>query len=366
MSYRKAHRLILLNRQRSLERSLHRRVERRKRIKKFLYIERLINRRKNKSKKQIQEVVVPHKLKAPTDFRLTKNPKQSADFFKKMLKMKKERSYGYTEVRIDLSKVDYIDFPSALMLNAVGEELSVCNCLVKGNTSLNPDVHRYLKESGFFNKKYTKEGKLIIAPGNSQIMEFTTGEGRWKNEYVYKFVDILKRVYAHLAESNTSNQDTYVSIFKEICGNAIEWGDTKRRNWTIGVKFEKDKAIFVALDLGQGILKSLDRRLKLRLTDKFKNKNDAQILEGVFDNYYGSKTKEPNRNQGLPFIKYCNTHSKIKHLCVITNNVILKFNEEGTNVFSKRNNGIIGTLYTWEIDKESINKHDGHDIHGSI
>ena len=44
--------------------------------------------------------------------------------------------------------------------------------------------------------------------------------------------------------------------------------------------------------------------------------------------YYGSKSKDPNRNQGLPLIKRCSESHIIKDLVVLSNNALVDFNEK--------------------------------------
>mgnify|MGYP007090927575 FL=1 len=109
------------------------------------------------------------------------------------------------------------------------------------------------------------------------------------------------------------------------------------------------------MDLGQGILGSLNKRVDKQLKDFLLGKNNCQVLEGVFSQYYGSKSKDQNRNQGLPFIKDCNNRSIIKNLCVLSNNVKLDFSDSNNdNIFAPYTKGLIGTLYSWSVDVECL------------
>lgn len=111
----------------------------------------------------------------------------------------------------------------------------------------------------------------------------------------------------------------------------------------------------MALDLGQGILGSLNKRVEQKIKDLLFGKTNLEVLEGVFDRYYGSKSNDPNRNQGLPFIKDCNTRKIIKQLHVVSNNVVLDLsNKINDNIFSPYNKGLIGTLYYWSVDIECL------------
>ncbi len=259
---------------------------------------------------------------------------------------------GEKTISIGIRQVAQIDFASTMLLNAIEEELAVLRCNVSSKLPKEEKSRKYLIESGYLNKKYVN-GRMIINPGNTLVMDVQRGEDRIKVDNIRAFIAMMEKVYQHLHSSKSIHHESYVSILKEICSNSAEWGNIVRRNWTIGVKFEEGKAIFVALDLGQGILKSLYRNFYDIIADM--RKPDWQILEGAFNEHYGSKSKEDNRNQGLPFIKQCSVRGIIKELCVISNNVMLDFTNSNNNcVFSSSQNVFPGTLYSWVIDASCL------------
>ena len=57
-------------------------------------------------------------------------------------------------------------------------------------------------------------------------------------------------------------------------------------------------------------------------------KRKDEILKGAFDKTYGSATKEGNRNKGLPAVKAGFKNEIIGKLKVLTNNVILHFDDD--------------------------------------
>ena len=118
------------------------------------------------------------------------------------------------------------------------------------------------------------------------------------------------------------------TIILEICGNSIEWGGTANKQWLLGVKYETGKVIFTVTDVGKGILETLHRKFSLQLADKFTNKSNDEVLIGAFDQKYGSSSQEVNRNKGLPAVKFNFEQGIIGNLKVLTNNVILHFNDK--------------------------------------
>lgn len=265
--------------------------------------------------------------------------------------------YGLKQIRIGIRHINNIDFASTMMLNAIEEELALNQCNVKSRLPREEKSRKYLIDSGYLNKKYDENGRMIINPGDSLVMDIQRGEELIKVDHVRSFISLMNKVYSHFGEGKSKHHDSYISMLKEICGNSAEWGDIKRKNWTIGAKFESDKVVFVALDLGIGILNSLNRNFFTRFADKRQSKNDCQILEGAFREHYSSKSDDPNRNQGLPFIRECNEKLYVKDLSVITNNVILFFDDSSkTQLLSQNYSMFPGTLYSWTIDKECILK----------
>lgn len=342
-------------------RKLHRIRLRRKNICKKLRIARVsrnIREREARMKDKLKNS--PKRQKVPRDFRLLSNPAKCAKFFRRLLDM--EFSYfsrfGEKKILLDMKEVENVDFAAMIMLNAICDELAQKGCNVGGNSPLCTEAYRFMLDSGFLNNMYDEHNRKMFLPGNSQILEVQKGEDKIKKEDLQAFVALLAKVKNYLGVDEDCDINDYVAILKEICGNSTEWGNIKRKNWTIAAKFEKDKVVFIALDLGQGILGSLNKRVDKQLKDFLLGKNNCQVLEGVFSQYYGSKSKDQNRNQGLPFIKDCNNRSIIKNLCVLSNNVRLDFSDSNNdNIFAPYTKGLIGTLYSWSVDVECLTQY---------
>lgn len=300
---------------------------------------------------------IPYQLKAPKDFRLLKNTEKCVMFFKKVRSRDWafKNSSGNLELHIDLSEVEHIDFASTMMLDAIVDELGVTHpiCDVIGNSPIRPECSQYLKDSGFLDNKVNPLiGKQYSKLGSSDNMKIERGEVKLEDDHIKKVVEIERHICKHL----TGKEDKlykHIAIIKEICGNTVDWSDAVRDQWSYGVKFEEDKVIVVALDLGRGILDSISRRFTVLVQDMLTMQTHVQILEGAFNRKYGSKSKRRNRNRGLPSIKYANELGIIKDLTVITNNVFLDFSDPNRShkFYWNKNRALEGTLYSWKIDK---------------
>lgn len=303
----------------------------------------------------------PEPLSAPKDFRLLKNTEECISFFKKIRARKKAvtDSKNNLVVRVDLSGVEHIDFASTMMLDAICEELVATSpiCHIAGESPRNELCRQYLLDSGFLNNKYDEHGRKYPDVGHSANIKIERGHTILKDEDVMRFVEIEKRICEHVTGS-PGKMFNHIEMIKEICGNTVDWSGAVRDQWIYGAKFEEGKVIVVALDLGRGILESISRKFSVLLKDLLEQNSHVAILEGAFNKKYGSKSGKPNRNKGLPSIKYANEKGRIKDLVVITNNVTLDFTDSQNNCkfVANKNRGFMGTLYSWMIDADCYQK----------
>ena len=292
---------------------------------------------------------------APVDFRFLENTKECSAFFDKMRKFdadadgKQIKSY-----RIDLRKVECIDFAATMLLTAIGEEMKNKGCSLAGNVPKRPTCSKYLRESGFFNQKFDQNGRQFSDCHDSEFITIERGQEKFSQEHQVTIRNLVRHVVRHLKMEMPQNR-IHTSMIKEICANSVEWSEADKSQWTIGAKFEEDKVIFVALDLGKGIIRSLYVRAWQFIKDLLCSKSDADILYGAFIEKYGSQTQEPNRNRGLPSIKSAFDGGFIKELKVVANNAVLDFSDIKRNQqFSDVKTAFCGTLYSWRIDRDCI------------
>lgn len=293
-------------------------------------------------------------LSPPKDFRLLSNTEACINFFKKVRGREKAiAKNNRLEIRIDLSRIEQIDFASTMMLDAICDELAstepICN--VYGSSPRNEKCYQYLADSGFLDNKYNKYGRKYPELGHSANIKIERGQAKLKDEDIRKVVEIEKRICRHVTGTD-GKKFRHINMIKEICGNTVDWSDAAHDQWIYGTKFEEGKVIVVALDLGKGILESISRKFSDMIKDMLDNYSHVEILEGAFNRKYGSKSGMPNRNRGLPSIKYANENGDIKDLVVITNNVVIDFTDKDKcfKFVSNKSRGFNGTLYSWCID----------------
>lgn len=298
-----------------------------------------------------------YQVVAPKDFRLLKNTKECVEWFRTLRSMERAvvNPHGQKYQRIDLYDVEYIDFAATLVLGAILDDFVVQtpSCWCYGRLPKRQACAEYIKQSGFLNGKADGTGKPFTNFIGSESLKVERGQTRLEGTKIRDILSIEKHAAEHLiGEQKVSHR--HIDVIKEICGNTFGWSNAFNRQWTLGAKFEDDKVVFVALDLGNGILESLSRRFFDILKDKFRNNSDKEILEGAFLRKYGSTSKDRNRNKGLPSIRKACEDGYIKDLCVLTNNVLLDYSDSSKNTkyINEKDLAFDGTVYSWRLDAD--------------
>jgi hypothetical protein len=301
--------------------------------------------------------IIRQPILAPKDFRLIENTQDCLQFFRNI------RSEDYiSQIRntkfiiSSLKQVEQIDYGTISILTAISDDLKCKKVNLRGDFPQNEQCKQFIIDSGFLNHMFDEHNKPFPKTEKSDLIFFEKGCGILSQDDNIKISKLVKNVVNHLtgrAEYSLSVK----TIILEICGNSIEWSGTDNKQWLLGVKYETDKVIFSVTDVGKGILETLYRKFKKRIYDAFINKSDDEILKGAFDKKYGSATQKINRNKGLPSVKANFEKGNILNLKVLTNNVILHFdNDTNSKSFVKGSPRFKGTFYQWEMTENCINK----------
>lgn len=294
---------------------------------------------------------------APGDFRLIENTVKCLLFFREI---RNENNIFLLNKRnvihISLKDIEKIDYSAICVLKAIVNDLKYRHIFTQCDFPTDPKCKKYLLDSDFLNDFYEKGSHKFKKSEKSDLIVFEKGSGQLSNIENRKIGDLVKNVIKYLT-GEAQHFTPVKTILLEICGNSIEHADSKDKHWLLGVEYGEGKVIFTVTDVGKGILETLHRKVKQGIVDIFTNKSDVEILEGAFNQKYGSSTKEVNRNKGLPAVKERAKNKAIINLIVLTNNVVLHFdNKDLSQTFSKGSPRFKGTSYQWEMTKECIEK----------
>tara|TARA_R110002167_G_scaffold71696_9_gene202208 strand:+ start:6208 stop:7251 length:1044 start_codon:yes stop_codon:yes gene_type:complete len=290
---------------------------------------------------------------APSNICLLSETYMCLEFYNELRKERNISKIGKTcFVQMDISKVEMFDYSSICVLMAIIRDLKSKGVYLRGNYPKNTDCKKSIIESGILTFMFDNNGKPFEKSDKSDLLFIEKGSKKLTREDNRRISDTVKNVVKHLT-GEERHFPKLRTILLEICGNSIEWGGTYNKQWLFGVKYDNGKAIFTITDVGLGILKTLNKKFKHKLKDTFMLKRDDEILQGAFIKKYGSSSRKINRNKGLPSIKNGYDIGIIKNLKVLTNNVILHYEDEITSEVLNKNH-FKGTLYRWEVTRQTI------------
>ena len=300
---------------------------------------------------------IKDKVEAPEDFRLIENTEKCLKFFRDirskefLTNIKGEKSVEFT-----LEKVTEIDYGTISILTAISDDLKYKNINFRGNLPPNEKSREFVIESGFLNHMFDSRGNKISVKSKSDLIFFEKGSGKLLEKDNKKISEMVKSAILHLT-GESKHCLPMKTLILEICGNSIEWGNTSKKQWLFGLKYNENKVIFTVTDVGLGILKTLRKKNFQKINDAFTFISPMEILIGAFQKKYNSSTMEENRNKGLPSVRLNYEIGNIKNLIVITNDVILHYdNQLKSKTFIKGTPRYKGTFYQWEMDLDCVNK----------
>jgi len=310
---------------------------------------------KTKFRKKRRGKVLEHIANAPSDLRLIENTIGCLSFFRDLRSEEYQTRKHYTKfVTMSLKNVVAIDYGTISILTAINDEFKFKKIILKTILPTQADCHQFMIESGYLNNLVNEKGKPFPKTEKSDMIFFEKGSGVLLAEDNIKISSLVKNVVKHL--TGISKYCLPIkTVILEICGNSIEWSGTESRQWLLGVKYESDKVVFTVTDVGKGILETLYIKFSKKFFEPFRSKDN--ILKEAFDKKLGSNTQEVNRNKGLPAIKSNYEKGIVQKLKVITNNVILHFdNDQLSKTFDRGSPRFRGTFYQWEMNKDCLDK----------
>lgn len=314
---------------------------------------------KKKHKSSSQGQPQPNDIKpsvvAQSDLRLIENTEKCIAVFRDIRSDDSLSNIRGTKfIILDLKNVTQIDYGTISVLTAIGDDLKFKKTILRTILPENINCNNFMIESGYLNNQFDDGGKPFQKTQKSELIFFEKGSGVLSEQDNIKISLLVKAVVNHL-----TGESRYClavkTIILEICGNSIEWSGTDSKQWLLGVKYDEGKVVFTVTDVGKGILDTLHRRFSKQVFETFKSMDE--ILKGAFNKKYGSTSQEINRNKGLPAVKSHWEQGTINYLKVLTNNVILHFdNDSLSKTFSMGSPRFKGTFYQWEMTKDCINK----------
>lgn len=254
-------------------------------------------------------------------------------------------------IHFDLSEIEEIDYLGICFVLSLANKLVGRSVSTKGNYPKKKEARQFIINSGFCELVSTNVRKsLDNIPKN--ILYTIGGNSVYNKKIGSSIQETVFRLTGHKGH--------YAPVYEnmlEICANSVEHGNSRvcDKNWLVSISFTDDYALFILMDNGDGILRTLKRKTRELFEDLILFKSDGEVLNGVFNKKYQSATKEINRHKGLPNILNSYRNGYIDELIVITNKVFYIFSEEK---YIKLKNEFRGTAYLWKVTKGNIEKYN--------
>lgn len=308
------------------------------------------NRRRNKhSREKARDFFKPafSKVYTPNIFSFDKNREGVLNFINKTYRDYKNYRNGMISfIMDDTTKMDLI---AICLLLSLLNKLSFNNIKYIGTFPKDTSASNFMAESGFLDVMKSSRPRRQRKKFDNQM--YLIGQNQIDTEQIGLSV---KHAMAHIIGKEENYDPTY-EMLVEICSNSVEHGNdlAEEKNWLISISYEENRVHFIVSDNGQGILKTLHRKAKDLFRDVANIKSADDVLMGVFNKKYQSRTNESNRHKGLPHVKECFENGEISNLCCLTNKVLYDFSTRKS--FLLRNE-YQGCLFSWDITIDNYNK----------
>lgn len=263
-------------------------------------------------------------------------------YYKALRHRIREKRYYY-----DLTAVSSIDITAICLFLSLINKLNANKIGSSGNYPQNEEAKSILKESGFADIMQSAFKPLKTKKYRNQL--YIVGSNRVTNK---KIGESVKEAVEYLTGTPHHFQPIYTMLI-EICSNSVEHANKKEKdkNWIISVSYEPGRVNFIVVDTGEGIMRTIQRKLPEMFRDKFRH--DGEVLEDLLNGGYQSRTKEINRHKGLPKIKENFNAGYVENMKILTNNVWYNM-ADGT--YEKTKNEYFGVLYSWSFTKDNYQR----------
>lgn len=268
---------------------------------------------------------------------------EAFDYYKLLKSKIRERVYSY-----DLSAVKSIDITAICLFLSLINKINTNGIGSRGNYPKDDFARSVLAESGFSDIMQSAYKPLKTKKYKNQL--YIVGSKRVDNK---KLGESVKEAVEYLTGSAHHFQPIYTMLI-EICSNSVEHANRREgdKNWVVSVSYEQDRVNFIVVDTGEGIMRTISRKLPELFYDKV-FREDGEVLESLLNKEYQSRTKEINRHKGLPKIKENFEAGYVDNMKILTNKV---WYDMASKTYEKTVNEYYGVLYSWSFTKENYQK----------
>lgn len=289
-----------------------------------------------------------NRLIAPLVFCLVDNTNEVLKFFESA--HKKIEECGVNEkVFIDTFHVETVSADAIMYLIALIKNVRRVKGLgikFEGNMPQCETARNFIIQAGFYGyvqprreekrPKVSASKQIQIQNGKDSDPELAGQICNFVNRFGESGMTATKRLYATIMELMLNTRQ---HAYKES-GKMID-------NWYIYAENTEEYVQFVFLDTGEGIPRTVSKKLTESMQDRFKN-NDAKYIKSALLGDFRTETKKPNRGLGLPSIFEDALKGNLFDVHVISNKG--KCSIQGEEIHETILSATLtGTLFSWKF-----------------
>lgn len=315
--------------------------------------QRIYEKNRQRHEQRIQQTVQHQDIKciAPETFSFRDNCEETAAFFKDVLEKRDGLSIVDTAIiNIDFNLVKKLSVDALMFLIAVMYDTRNCNnkhIIFKGNFPKYNEANRIFNTSGFTNYVKTKSAEIQPISNNIQISNGMNSDPKLVGK-------ICKYIHSNSNLTRINTMPLY-NLISELMNNTKDHAygegyisDYSKNSWYLFSEKRDNKIIFVFLDTGVGIPKTVYKKWHEKI--KFVT-SDSYLIKTALEGAYRTETGLQNRGRGLPQILDCCQSGLIDNAYVYSGKGYCVINKRNGNVIQafETKNALFGTLFSWEV-----------------
>ena len=291
---------------------------------------------------------------APLHFSLINNPKETTDFFSRIIAFSTNKRNHKKKIFIDVSGISTLTIDALMYLLAIINNMKVHfkkNLSISGNAPKDSKVRKLFSESGFYQFVHYYGSDPLTK--NDNTIQIVSGEkcdtqlAKRLSDFVCKKAKVNKRRCSFL-----------YNMMIELMSNTHKHAYPERKQvfytrWYCFAEYDKKNTIsFSFMDTGAGVPTTVKKNFAEQI-DFLRIKGDHKYVVSALNGEFRTSTRKGYRGKGLPKIQeYCK-ENKIMNLHIITNKADVTMTSENVSSYDM-DSSLRGTLYYWQIDLSKL------------
>lgn len=312
---------------------------------------RKVKKNRNRKKKSYKKDNLI-KIRAPKDFSVINNSKETIEYFNKIINIMNSKRVNL-RIFLDMIYIENLTIDAIMYTIAIIKNYKYKNVFKYsfcGNTPREVNSRVLFNESGFF--KYVNSSNSILSH-NSRKIQIRSGNKVEPScvKYICDFINIscgTKKIFT---------QNIYNMII-ELMTNTVQHAYNSENllffnSWYVFVESQDDCIKIVFLDTGEGIPKTVKKKLREKVPFL---KNDSKLIYSSLNGEQRTETNNSYRGKGLPSIADKFIGGYMENLVVFSGAGSCSIEDWNRKVYELKDleDELFGTLFCWEINKNKI------------